>query len=136
MKLLKITAIVFTFTLFLAFTGVAAATSAGFSDVTIKRMGGSTLISTHHKENDCAQTVWKTASRDDWSGDDRAIQAKLDTSSGWTDLVTTKWVAIKDSYAYFSGVDYSLYLRAKKSTLSTVSFWGIWSWDKDMTVFN
>ncbi len=136
MKLLKITAVVFVFTLVFAFAGVSADTWAGFSDVTLKKMSGTTQISTHYKANDCAQTVLKTGALDDWSSDDRAVQAKLDTSSGWTDLVTSKWVAINDQYAYFSGVNYTFYLRAKKSTLSTVSFWGQWSWDKDMTVYN
>lgn len=136
MKLLKITTIIFTFTLLWAFVSVSADTWTAFSDVTLKKMSASTEISTHYKENDCNQTVWKTSALDDWSSDDRAVQAKLDTSSGWTDLTTSKWVAINDSYAYFSGVNYTLYLRTKKSTLSTVSFWGQWSWDMDRTIYN
>lgn len=136
MKLLKLTAVVFTFTLLLTFVGVAADTWAGFSDVTLKRMSGTTNISTHYKVNDCNQTVWMTSARDDWSSNDRAVQAQLDTSKFWTDLETTKWVAINDEYAHHPGVNYTLYLRAKKSTLSTVSFWGQWSWDKDRTIYN
>lgn len=51
MKLLKLIAVVFTFTLLLTFVGVAADTWAGFFDVTLKRMSGTTNISTHYKVN-------------------------------------------------------------------------------------
>lgn len=135
MKYIKITAIVFTLSLCFAFYNAVAATNsdyfAGFSDVTIKNFSSSTTISTHYKNNYGYQSAYKTSALDDLSGDDRAMQGQI-TDSAWIDLPTGQYVHWTDPLTYFQGVEYTHYIKAKKSTLSTVSYWGQWIWDKEM----
>lgn len=134
MKFIKITSIIFVFTLCFVFIGASAgSTSSTFANVTIKSLSRSTEISTHYKNNYGNQSIWQIDALDDLSNDKRAMKAKVDSVSGtWDDLKTDEWVNFSDSSTVFSGVNYTLYIKAKKSTLSTVSWWGTWSWDKDM----
>ncbi len=135
MKYIKVSAIVFALTLVLSAVSVSANDWLGFSDVTIKRLSGSTLVSSQKKYNYGYQSARLTSARDDLSSDGRAMQAQV-TNSSWIDLRGDgKHDKFKEEITYFaSDSDYKHYVRAKKSTLSTVSYWGFWFWDVEMPI--
>lgn len=134
MKYIKVSAIVFTLTLVLSTVTVGASDWLGFSDVTIKRSSGSTLVSTQSKNNYGYQSASMTRARDDLSSDGRAMQAMV-TNSSWIDLRGGgKNDKFKESLTYFASDEYKHYVKAKKSTLSTVSYWGFWFWDIEMPI--
>lgn len=136
MKYIKITAVVFTLTLFLAVVGASAeATHAGFVDVTIKGLSKATLLSTHNKYKYGYQSVYFSEALDDLSSDQRAMQAKI-TNSSWIDLSPKKMSKFKEELTYYPADGYEHHIRAKKSTLSTVSYWGFWYWDVEMPIDN
>lgn len=134
MKYIKVSAIAFAFTLLVSAISVSANEWLGFSDVTIKRLSGSTLVSTQEKKNYGYQSARLTSARDDLSSDGRAIQAKV-TNSSWIDLRGDgKHDKFTEAITYFASESYQHHVRAKKSTLSTVSYWGFWFWDVEMPI--
>lgn len=133
MKYIKISAIIFSVTLLLSAAGAMAANWAGYADVTVKRLSGSTLISTHDKYNYGYQSVQLSSALDDLSSDERAMQAKV-TNSSWIDMRKGKHDKFNEELTYFPADGYQHYVRAKRSTLSTTSYWGFWFWDVEMAI--
>lgn len=134
MKYIKASAIAFALTLVLSAVSVGASDWLGFSDVTVKRSSGSTYVSTQDKHNYGYQSASMTRARDDLSSDNRAMQAKV-TNSSWIDLRGGgKNDKFNDAITYFASDGYQHHVKAKKSTLSTVSYWGFWFWDVEMPI--
>lgn len=134
MKYIKISAVVFSLTLILSAVGAYASDWQGFSDVTIKRLCGSTYLATKNKYNYGYQSALLSSASDDLSFDSRAMQAKV-TNSSWIDLRGGgKYDKFTETLTYFAADGYEHYVRAKKSTLSTVSYWGFWAWDVEMPI--
>ena len=127
-KLFKISAIVFAITLVLAGIGANAEVYKTFIDLTIKRSSGATKLYTANKQNYGQQSMFKTGAHDDLSNDGRAMQGRIDNYK-WVDLPEDKVIKYDVEITYFAADNYSHYVKAKKSTLSTVSYWGSWYWD-------
>ncbi len=133
MKYIKMSAIVFAATLILSVFGANAATWMGFSDVKVDSLGRSTKVSTQSKQTYGYQSAQLSSARDNLSSDSRAMQAKV-TNSSWIDLRgNTKHDKFIDSMTYFEGT-YTHYVKAKKSTMSTVTYNGLWFWDIEMPI--
>lgn len=129
MKYIKITAIMFIVTVGFALVNVnAARTNISFVDVNINSLSRSTDIYNAQKNNFQQQSAKKHAATDNLSGDGRAMKGKVDNSS-WLTLADggklAKWT---EELTYFAG-NYTHSVKATKSTLSTVSYWGSWYWD-------
>lgn len=133
MKYIKMSAIVFAVTLLLSVVGANAATWMGFADVTLKSFSGSTEISTQSKQTYGYQSAQLSSARDNITSSDRAVQAKV-TNSTWIDLRgNTKHDKFTNEITYFEGT-YTHYVRAKRSTIATVNYNGLWFWDIEMPI--
>lgn len=132
MKYIKISAIIFLVTLLLSATGAMALTWAGYVDITVKRLSGATFIYTNEKFNYGYQSVQLSNALDDLSSDERAMQAKV-TNSSWIDMRKKKHDKFNEEITYFAST-YDHYVRAKRSTLSTTSYWGFWFWDVEKPI--
>lgn len=128
MKIVKYSVCAFLLSLILVSAGVNADVYRGFMDFTIKNFSQATKIYSTHKNEDCYQWLEKNDALDDISHGGRAMQGRID-SNGWIDLPNHKPQKYNYDITYFGDVDYTHYVKAKKSTLSTVSYWGFWCWD-------
>ena len=129
MKYIKITAILFIITIcMVCFNTNAANGTIGFVDHDIKNFSGSTNLYTAEKTKYLQQSAKKQNARDNLSGDGRAVKGKV-TNSSWLTLEDdgklAKWT---EEITYFAS-SYTHSVKATKSTLSTVSYWGFWYWD-------
>lgn len=127
-NLFKFSAIVFIISLIFSGIGANAEVYKGFIDVTIKNLSRETKLYQANKQNYGQQSMKKTGAHDNLSNDGRAIQGRIDNNK-WVDLPEESLVKYDVEITYFAADGYVHYVRAKKSTLSTVSYWGFWYWD-------
>ncbi len=76
------------------------------------------------------QRVLKESATDNWSGDARAVSARTRLTTVPYYISEHKslgysWVNFDDTESLTPGL-YELKIKATKSTLSTVEFWGVW----------
>jgi len=82
--------------------------------------------------SDLPQRVLKQSATDNVSGADRAVEAAtyfnipMNSPSTYKPLTTNSWVDFNTKESLTAG-DYKLKIRATKSTMATVNFWGAWS---------
>lgn len=132
MKYLKITVTIFVFTICFAFCNAHAEEFGvtGYVGINLKNLSQSTTIDKKDKSTYSYQSAKKNSAIDSLSGDERAVQAKV-TNSSWIDLPKGQTVSWKEALTYYSGT-YTHYVKLKKSTLSTASYYGWWYWDKEV----
>lgn len=131
MKIIKAILGVFVLTLLLSSTGVLAYTrSLYWVDVKIPAFRGIKVGNGfYEKRTSSQQSIYSDIARDNFSGDNRDIEAKtMDNISRSSEWVTVSvgnsgfWSA--NSINADSTYTYQLYVRAKSSTASTLQFYG------------
>lgn len=130
MKYLKITVSLFAVTLVLSLVGVSAETY-NINNIKIPIFSGVYTTAEKAKMNFNNQYVKKTKAVDDWSGDGRAISAKVHGKltgmydTAWTSIPQNKNVML-DNNSTVPG-SWELKLRSDKSLASTATFSGVWT---------
>lgn len=128
MKKVKILLGVFVVSILASFSGANAAHFRGFVNVKLGKLSGVYTSSPQTKEVSSFQYVNTSGATDNLSGDTRAISVRTrsnsDVYTSWTSANVDQWAtwgsANKDTGSYY------LQVKATKSTLSTVTYNGIW----------
>ena len=119
----------FILTLVLAAAGVKAdSVYKTFNDVTIDRLNHEKKLHTAHKNLNCYQWFKNIDARDNISNATRAVQGSVNNFE-YVNIPIGQSVKYVRGGTMYGGYDYSYYMRAKKTTLSTISYWGFWYWD-------
>lgn len=132
MKQIKIVAALFLVTCVTSLMNVKADSYLAFANITLKAYNKVYTTSSTKKTTISDQYVNYTSAYDNFSGDERVVQARLSgVTSSWKDLVkktNTKLLSGTSSIGTSKG-SFQLQLRAKKWTASSVSFSGVWYLD-------
>lgn len=140
MKLFKVTLGLFLFITIFSMTCSFAGTMPGWSPVTLGSYKKVYTSNSYRKIEDGKQYIYESSAVDQFNkGErDRAVEARtnlveLNLFSGWTDTVKGKNVSLSEGINadknISSNFDYKIQLRAKRSTLATVDFYGYWYLD-------
>ena len=134
MKYLKVTMCLFIMALLVSATGIQAQV-VSLVDITIPSLS-KTYTKKAAKTNFNVQYIKKTKCKDDLSGDGRVILAGLhETTGNGHPNGDPAWVTTEDNKKVSFGTksqeagSWNLYLKSKKSLLTTTSFWGEWTVD-------
>lgn len=133
MKYLKVTMALFAVTLCLSLVGVSAREYTQLVDIKIPAFRGAFVSKQVDKGADWSMTqkVKKTKIKDDWSGDGRAVQGKI--QGLLQGMVTTDWKELPQGKNIDFGSDtktqggWKLHIRSIKSLASTAT--GSFNWD-------
>ena len=132
-KLVKGLLLVLIITSVLAMTGVSADVSGymGYNDIKLPILNGIYSDGDYTKTTVNPQTLETTDARDSWIWNDtRVVEARTMqvlspiSTTKWKDIVIGGTITWDEENADIGS--YRLQLRAKKSTLSEVRYWGIW----------
>lgn len=133
MKYLKITMALFAITFCLASAGVNATEYTQLVNIKIPSWSNSFISNQVNKGDDWqyTQKVKKMSTKDDWSGDGRAISGKI--QGMFSGMITTSWKSLPQgsNINFGSGTEveggWKLWLKSDKSLLSTAT--GSFNWD-------
>lgn len=132
MKYLKGTLVLFVATFLFAVTDVKASV-LGLAGVEIKAFGASYISPQKEKYNDTYQYVKKVNCLDDFSGDGRAIMAKVQgmyagmSDSSWVEATKGANVSLGSNSRSIGG--WRIWLKSKKSLPTTATFVGEWTYE-------
>ena len=128
MKKAKILLGVFALSVLASFSSVNAAHYRAFVNLKLGNLSGVYISSPQTKDVESFQYVNTSGATDNLSGDTRAISARTrsnsNTYTSWTSANVKQWATW--GAANKSTGSYYLELKATKSTLSTVTYNGIW----------
>ena len=124
MNKIKIILGVFALSILVSAFSVNASSYLTFLDITIPRLSKTYTSEEKSKDIENLQYIETDAAIDDLSGDSRAILAKV-TGTDWIEANGDSGYHTWGTSSQKKGT-YNLYLKAKKSTLSTASYWGTW----------
>lgn len=129
MEKIKIVVSLFAISFIFSVTGVNAAYHS-FIGITIPSMSGTYTSDSVYKNTISNQTVKKNGAKDNLSGDERAIQSRLNgIGASYIDVATSyRTLANNGSLGQIPG-DYKIEFKAKKWTASSVTFSGSWILD-------
>ena len=132
MKKIKILFGIFTLSMLVAISSTSAAHYQSFIGIKLRAFSGIYNSAPQTKEIKDFQHVYTTGARDNLSGDKREISAQTRDSSD----EYTSWISANiGTYASWGDQNegtgaYTLRLRAKKSTMSSTTYNGIWYLDE------
>lgn len=131
MKKIKLLLGAFIISCVLSVSGVSAK-YLSFVGVKLPAWSGVYTSSKVTKSTNGYQYIKTSGATDLLSGDGRAISARVyGAGTSYVGATTGKWIKLQDNnqYTTVAGIDYQIQLKATKSTLSKVSYNGIWDLD-------
>ena len=138
MKTLRAALVLFVFAVCISFVAVEGANSssfAGWAPVTLGSFKEIYTSEAYYKTEYGNQYIKKNGAIDSFSGDDRGVEARTfnySLNSNYSEFIDTgngeykTWDETKAEGNFSAAYYYKIQLRASKSTLSKVDFYGSW----------